>query len=189
MKQFVKVEFAKVKFKIPEFINLDSNCPESFVYMIYDKDCLNIYAAFENPNNFVSSLENGFLYAKLLDGSVPVEFTFCLKVSSSLTSVSVPNLILKTCNNSTFSPTAVINKNQTAYAGAGDVKLEVPVFINTDQDCSVDFIYMIYDEDCFNLSTVFENPDKLASTLQDGFLYAKLINGSFTFKHKLCLKI
>ena len=71
--------------------------------MLYDKDCVNLSAAFENPDELVTTLKNGYLYAKLIDGSKPISFQLCLKVSNSLSSLSISDLELKIeadCSNS-----------------------------------------------------------------------------------------
>ena len=87
---------ADIKFKIPEYVDSsDPDCSSVKAYAIYDKDCINISSAFENSNDIGATLDNWFLYAKLLDSSVAQSLEICLKVSDSLNTVTIPDLKLK----------------------------------------------------------------------------------------------
>ena len=59
---------------------------------------------------------------------------------------------IRVCSVSSISSSAVINKKQKAYSGKAVITFEIPVFNNSNPDCSSDFIYAIYDKDCVNLS-------------------------------------
>ena len=55
-------------------------------------DCLTPNTDFSNSNDLSSSLSNGFLYAKLVNESIPTTYNFCLQVSASPFDDNVENL-------------------------------------------------------------------------------------------------
>jgi len=92
IKQTAKVNSVNIRFKIPLYSNLDLDCPAVSSQQIYENDCTTLSTAFENSNNLIPSLQNGFLYANLADITTPKTYSFCLKITAIPNSITVPNL-------------------------------------------------------------------------------------------------
>jgi len=71
----------------------NSDCPEVTAETIFDKDCQTLSKYFENANNLISSLSNGYLLAKLADDTIPKTYEFCLKIVSSGYTITIQNLV------------------------------------------------------------------------------------------------
>ena len=82
---------SKIRVKVPNYSETDSNCPAVEHIKIYDKDCLTISTAFENANDLMSTLSGGFLFANLVNIEAPQTYEFCIKVTS-FHSITIPDL-------------------------------------------------------------------------------------------------
>jgi hypothetical protein len=79
-------------FKVAKYAETDSNCPDVDTVKAYEKDCSTISSAFQNSDNLMTTLSSGYLWAKLVNNQDPSSHEFCLGVSSSVHSITVPNL-------------------------------------------------------------------------------------------------
>ena len=59
---------------------------------IYEKDCKTLHTGFQNSSDLISSLINGFVYAKLLNETKPSTYEFCIIVTS-FHSITIPDLV------------------------------------------------------------------------------------------------
>ena len=53
-------------------------CPSVKNMTIYEKDCLTISSVFKNPNDLMSSLTGGFVYAELANATAHGTYEFCI---------------------------------------------------------------------------------------------------------------
>ena len=79
-------------FKVALYAETDSNCPDVDTVKAFEKDCSTISSAFKNSDNLMTTLSSGYLWAKLVNNLDPSFYEFCLGVSSSVHSITVPNL-------------------------------------------------------------------------------------------------
>ena len=72
----------KMRFKVPNYTETDSNCPAITSIKIYNKDCVTLSTSFENPSDLISTLSDGYLYARLLDETTSQFLELCLEITS-----------------------------------------------------------------------------------------------------------
>jgi len=90
------------KFKIPKYANTDLECPVVTKHEIQTKDCATMSTDFDNSGTLASTLSSGFFQGKLKDVTTLVTYELCLKVSTSVNSITVPLLEFAICSYSTI---------------------------------------------------------------------------------------